>query len=74
MAKGLLLMDLMAHATQRAFVYSHAWRVGDLVIWDNRCTMHRRRPYDPTQRCDLRRVTAQDMASALDAQAIEVLA
>ena len=38
----LLLRDLIEHATQRQFVYRHSWRVGDLVIWDNRCTMHRR--------------------------------
>src|SRR5436309_15939811 len=37
----LLLRDLMEHATQPEFVYRHAWRVGDLVIWDNRATMHR---------------------------------
>ena len=42
----LLLLDLNTHATQRQFVYSHQWRVGDLVIWDNRCTMHRGRPHD----------------------------
>src|SRR5438876_1011948 len=37
----LLLRDLIAHATQKEFVYAHEWRVGDLVIWDNRRTMHR---------------------------------
>ena len=46
----LLLWDLTAHATQREFVYSHTWRVGDLVIWDNRVTMHRGRPHDETSR------------------------
>ena len=57
----LLLRELMEHATQREFVYRHAWRVGDLVIWDNRCTMHRGRPFDEaTQRRDLRRVTTID--------------
>jgi alpha-ketoglutarate-dependent 2,4-dichlorophenoxyacetate dioxygenase len=70
----LLLMDLMAHATQRSFVYSHTWRVGDLVIWDNRCTMHRGRPYDLTQTRDLRRVTTQDAASTMDAEPISVRA
>ena len=39
-----LLMDLTEMATQREFVYSHKWRVGDLVMWDNRQTMHRARP------------------------------
>ena len=62
----LLLLDLMAHATQGQFVYSHAWRVGDLVIWDNRCTMHRGRPHDETQPRDLRRATTLDTASTLD--------
>src|SRR3989449_6525379 len=42
----LLLRDLMEHATQRQFVYRHSWRVGDLVIWDNRCTMHRATPFE----------------------------
>src|SRR6516164_2521995 len=39
----ILLYDLTLHATRSEFVYSHKWRVGDLVIWDNRCTMHRGR-------------------------------
>jgi len=42
----LLLRDLIEHATQPQFVYRHRWRVGDLVIWDNRATMHRGRPFD----------------------------
>ncbi len=62
----LLLWDLTAHATQRQFVYSHTWRVGDLVIWDNRCTMHRGRPHDESQPRDLRRATTLDTASSLD--------
>ena len=41
----LLLRDLMEHATQREFVYAHEWRPGDLVIYDNRATMHRARPF-----------------------------
>jgi alpha-ketoglutarate-dependent 2,4-dichlorophenoxyacetate dioxygenase len=53
----LLLTDLTLHAAQRRYVYSHSWRKGDLVIWDNRCTLHRGRPYDETQARDLRRVT-----------------
>ena len=36
----------MAHATQAAFVYTHAWRQGDLVMWDNRCLLHRALPHD----------------------------
>jgi alpha-ketoglutarate-dependent 2,4-dichlorophenoxyacetate dioxygenase len=56
----VLLMDLMEHATQREFVYTHRWRVGDLVMWDNRCTMHRAREYDETQVRDLHRTTVSD--------------
>jgi alpha-ketoglutarate-dependent 2,4-dichlorophenoxyacetate dioxygenase len=62
----LLLWDLNAHATQSCYVYSHRWRVGDLVIWDNRCTMHRGRPHDETAPRDLRRATTLDTASTLD--------
>jgi alpha-ketoglutarate-dependent 2,4-dichlorophenoxyacetate dioxygenase len=61
----LLLLDLNAHATQLAFVYRHEWRVGDLVIWDNRCTMHRGRAHDESQPRDLRRATTLDAASTL---------
>ena len=67
----MLLLDLIEHATQPPFVYRHAWRVGDLVIWDNRCTMHRGRPYDDTRHVrDLRRVTTCDVASTLDQEPI----
>jgi alpha-ketoglutarate-dependent 2,4-dichlorophenoxyacetate dioxygenase len=62
----LLLMDLIEHATQRRFVHSHSWRQGDLVIWDNRCTMHRARPFDTSKVRDLRRVTTRDVASTLE--------
>jgi alpha-ketoglutarate-dependent 2,4-dichlorophenoxyacetate dioxygenase len=58
----LLLHDLIEHATQREFVYRHAWRVGDLVIWDNRATMHRATPFDDaTHRRELHRVTTLDL-------------
>jgi alpha-ketoglutarate-dependent 2,4-dichlorophenoxyacetate dioxygenase len=58
----LLLRDLIEHATQAEFVYRHRWRVGDLVIWDNRATMHRARPFDDTKyRRELRRVTTLDI-------------
>lgn len=62
----LLLLDLMEHATQSRFVHAHRWRQGDLVIWDNRCTMHRARPFDTTKVRDLRRVTTRDVASTLE--------
>ena len=58
----LLLRDLIEHATQPRFVYRHAWRVGDLVIWDNLATMHRGKPYDDARhRRELRRVTTLDL-------------
>jgi alpha-ketoglutarate-dependent 2,4-dichlorophenoxyacetate dioxygenase len=62
----LLLLDLNTHATQPQFVYSHQWREGDLVIWDNRCTMHRGRPHDEMQPRDLRRATTLETRSTLD--------
>ena len=62
----LLLRDLIEHATQPQFVHRHRWHEGDLVIWDNRCTMHRGRPFDESQTRDLRRITTQDTASTLD--------
>jgi alpha-ketoglutarate-dependent 2,4-dichlorophenoxyacetate dioxygenase len=62
----LLLRDLIEHATRREFVYRHKWREGDLVIWDNRCTMHRGRHFDEREVRDLRRVTTRDTASTLD--------
>jgi alpha-ketoglutarate-dependent 2,4-dichlorophenoxyacetate dioxygenase len=61
----LLLFDLNTHATQPRFVHSHSWRVGDVVIWDNRCTMHRGRPHDEAQPRDLRRATTLDAGSTL---------
>ena len=61
----LLIRDLMERATQRKYVHAHEWQVGDLVVWDNRCTLHRGRPYDDaTHKRDLRRVTTQDLAGA----------
>ncbi|MGB9367738.1 MAG: TauD/TfdA family dioxygenase [Xanthobacteraceae bacterium] len=51
------LRDLNEHATQRENVYIHRWRQYDLVIWDNRQTMHRVRRFDETQPRDMRRTT-----------------
>jgi len=62
----LLLLDLSTHATQPRFVYSHTWRIGDLVIWDNRWTMHRGRPHDENKPRDLRRATTLDSGSTLN--------
>jgi alpha-ketoglutarate-dependent 2,4-dichlorophenoxyacetate dioxygenase len=53
----VLLRDLNEHATQPRFVYVHKWRVDDLVMWDNRQTMHRGRRFDETQPRDVRRTT-----------------
>ena len=53
----ILLRDLNEHATQPKFVYAHTWRVGDIVMWDNRQVMHRVRRYDDNQPRDMRRTT-----------------
>jgi alpha-ketoglutarate-dependent 2,4-dichlorophenoxyacetate dioxygenase len=53
----LLVAELLEHATQPKFVYTHRWRTGDYVMWDNRATLHRGRRYDLAQRRDLRRTT-----------------
>jgi alpha-ketoglutarate-dependent 2,4-dichlorophenoxyacetate dioxygenase len=64
-----LLDTLMAHATQRQFRHAHRWRVGDLVMWDNRCTMHRGMPYDDLRwPRDFQRATTSDRADAFDAR------
>ena len=56
----MLLLDLMEHATQRKYVYIHHWRPGDVLMWDNRCTMHRGRWHDPAEIRDMRRTTVSD--------------
>ncbi len=53
----MFLRDLTEHATQPRFVYSHEWRVHDLVIWDNSTTMHRARRFDREEVRDVRRTT-----------------
>jgi len=63
----VLLNDLIELATQPAFIHRHIWRKGDLVMWDNRCTMHRVRAYDEAKhRRELRRVMVQDTSGSLD--------
>jgi alpha-ketoglutarate-dependent 2,4-dichlorophenoxyacetate dioxygenase len=62
----MLLHDLIEHATQRQFVYTHRWKVGDLVMWDDRCTMHRAREYDLSQPRDMHRTTVSDEVSTLE--------
>jgi taurine dioxygenase len=57
-----LLDRLIAHAIEPRFQYRHVWRQGDVVIWDNRCTMHRATPFEDTKyRRELRRVTTLDI-------------
>ena len=64
-----LIRYLTEFATQRQFVYAHAWRRWDLVMWDNRSTMHRARPYeDAAYPRDMRRVTLADVAPTLQQQ------
>lgn len=61
----MLVRELIEHATQKEFIYEQKWQVGDLMIWDNRCTLHRGRPYDDTlHRRDLRRATLEDLEYA----------
>ena len=57
----MLIMDLLEHATQPQFVYRHQWQVGDLVIWDNRATVHRGRRFDLGERRELRRTSTEDV-------------
>jgi alpha-ketoglutarate-dependent 2,4-dichlorophenoxyacetate dioxygenase len=60
-----LLAELTAHCSQRQFVYTHRWRVGDLVMWDNRCTMHRGTEFEDTRwPRDMQRATTSDRADA----------
>jgi len=62
-----LIEELMAHATRREFVYSHRWRVDDLVIWDNRCTMHRGTRYEEHRwKRDMHRATVSDVGNTIE--------
>ncbi|MGO9948477.1 MAG: TauD/TfdA dioxygenase family protein [Steroidobacteraceae bacterium] len=61
-----LLKQLTEFSTQPRFVYQHHWRLNDLVVWDNRCTLHRARPYDDVSyRRDMRRTTVEDIGPTL---------
>jgi alpha-ketoglutarate-dependent 2,4-dichlorophenoxyacetate dioxygenase len=55
----MLLLDLLEHATQREFVYRHQWSNNDIVMWDNRCTLHRGRRYDLRAKRELRRCSTE---------------
>jgi alpha-ketoglutarate-dependent 2,4-dichlorophenoxyacetate dioxygenase len=67
----LLLRDLNEHATQPQFVYVHRWTLHDLVMWDNRQTMHRVRRYDQSQPRDMRRATVAGDTPTVAQQAAE---
>jgi alpha-ketoglutarate-dependent 2,4-dichlorophenoxyacetate dioxygenase len=70
-----LLEQLVEHATQRRFVYAHRWRVKDLVIWDDRCTMHRGVPFDDQRyQRDMRRATVSDVAPTYEQMGLAVAA
>ena len=70
-----LIEELTAHATQRQFVYSHRWRVKDLVIWDDRCTMHRGMEFDDQRYArDMRRATVSDVAPTCEQMGLAVAA
>jgi alpha-ketoglutarate-dependent 2,4-dichlorophenoxyacetate dioxygenase len=75
-AEGRALVDeLMAHATQRQFVYTHRWRVGDLVIYDDRCTMHRAGAFDDLRwPRDLLRATVSDELNTCEREGLTVTA
>ena len=67
----LLLRDLNEHATQPEFVHVHRWKLHDLVMWDNRQTMHRVRRYDQSQPRDMRRATVAGTMPTVAQQAAE---
>jgi len=70
-----LIDELIAHATQRQFVYTHRWRVHDLVIWDNRCTMHRGTAFDDLRwKRDVQRATVCDVANSCEQEGIAIAA
>ena len=68
-----LIEELIAHTTQRQFVYSHRWRPHDLVMWDNRCTMHRGTDYEDLRWVrDMQRATVSDVANTCEQEGIAV--
>jgi alpha-ketoglutarate-dependent 2,4-dichlorophenoxyacetate dioxygenase len=65
----LLLRELTEYATRPPLVYRHHWTVGDLVMWDDRCTMHRGRPWNLQHVRDMHRTTVSDEISTLEQRA-----
>ena len=62
-----LFKELTEHATQPQFVLSHRWRVNDLVMWDNRCTMHRGTDFDDWRwKRDVQRATVSDIGNTVE--------
>ena len=57
-----ILQQLFEHSENPEFVYEHVWQVGDLVMWDNRCSMHARTDFDPGERRMMRRITVKGEA------------
>ena len=57
-----LLDEIWTYATESRFVWTHQWQVGDLVLWDNRCTMHRRDPFDASSRRIMHRTQVKGSA------------
>jgi taurine dioxygenase len=56
-----LLSYLFDHMEQPEFVYEHVWRVGELIMWDNRCSVHARTHFEPTARRMMRRITTKGL-------------
>ncbi|MGA2409903.1 MAG: TauD/TfdA family dioxygenase [Candidatus Binataceae bacterium] len=73
-SEGLALIDeLIAHSTQPQFVYTHRWRRHDLVMWDDRCTMHRGTAYDDLRWTrDMHRATVSDIANSCEQEHVEI--
>ena len=68
-----LIDELLAHVTQRQFVYTHRWRPNELVMWDNRCTMHRGTDFDDLRWVRvMRRVTISDVANSCEQEGVRV--
>jgi alpha-ketoglutarate-dependent 2,4-dichlorophenoxyacetate dioxygenase len=68
-----LVDGLIAHATQRQFVYTHRWRLHDLVMWDDRCTMHRGTEFDDLRyRRDMQRATVSDIANTCEQEGVAI--